>query len=124
MYSPIDMPTITGTKIKYAPFKYYGISLDIIKWINFWSHVFFHNRFKYIIERENTLSRYNTEIKQIGIPKLGIAVLAVIFGVGLFVVGFDQGHIFSIVMGETAFDEMLIHELTHDLRHAAGFPCH
>ena len=70
------------------------------------------------------MSRYNTEIKQIGIPKLGIAVLAVIFGVGLFVVGFDQGHIFSIVMGETAFDEMLIHELTHDLRHAAGFPCH
>ena len=70
------------------------------------------------------MSRYNTEIKQIGIPKLGIAVLAVIFGVGLFVVGFDQGHIFSIVMGETAFNEMLIHELTHDLRHAAGFPCH
>jgi len=70
------------------------------------------------------LSRYNTEIKQVGIPKLGIAVLAVIFGVGLFVVGFDQGHIFSIVMGETAFDEMFIHELTHDLRHAAGFPCH
>jgi len=70
------------------------------------------------------LSRYNTEIKQVGIPKLGIAILAIIFGVGLFVVGFDQGHIFSIVMGETAFDEMLIHELTHDLRHAAGFPCH
>ena len=70
------------------------------------------------------MSRYNTEIKQIGIPKLGIAILAIIFGVGLFVVGFDQGHIFSIVMGEAAFDEMFIHELTHDLRHAAGFPCH
>ena len=70
------------------------------------------------------MSRYNTEITQVGIPKLGIAILAIIFGVGLFVVGFDQGHIFSIVMGETAFDEMLIHELTHDLRHAAGFPCH
>ena len=70
------------------------------------------------------MSRYNTEIKQVGIPKLGIAILAIIFGIGLFVVGFDQGHIFSIVMGETAFDEMLIHELTHDLRHAAGFPCH
>ena len=70
------------------------------------------------------MSRYNTEIKQVGIPKLGIAILAIIFGVGLFVVGFDQGHIFSIVMVETAFDEMLIHELTHDLRHAAGFPCH
>ena len=70
------------------------------------------------------MSRYNTEIKQVGIPKLGIAILAIIFGVGLFIVGFDQGHIFSIVMGETAFDEMFIHELTHDLRHAAGFPCH
>ena len=70
------------------------------------------------------MSRYNTEIKQVGIPKLGIAILAIIFGVGLFGVGFDQGHIFSIVMGETAFDEMFIHELTHDLRHAAGFPCH
>ena len=70
------------------------------------------------------MSQYNTEVKQIGIPKLGIAILAIIFGVGLFVVGFDQGHIFSIVMGETAFDEMFIHELTHDLRHTAGFPCH
>ena len=70
------------------------------------------------------MSQYNTEVKQIGIPKLGIAILAIIFGVGLFVVGFDQGHIFSIIMGETAFDEMFIHELTHDLRHAAGFPCH
>ena len=70
------------------------------------------------------MSQYNTEVKQIGIPKLGIAILAIIFGVGLFVVGFDQGHIFSTVMGETAFNEMFIHELTHDLRHAAGFPCH
>ena len=70
------------------------------------------------------MSRYNTEIKQVSIPKLGIAILAIIFGVGLFVVGFDQGHIFSLVMGESAFDEMFIHELTHDLRHAAGFPCH
>lgn len=65
-----------------------------------------------------------TQITKSTIPKLGIAVLAVIFGIGLFVVGFDQGHIFSLVMGESAFDEMFIHELTHDLRHAAGFPCH
>ena len=85
---------------------------------------FSYNRFKYIIETKNILSQTNTEVKQITIPKLGIAILAVIFGVGLFVVGFDQGHIFSLVMGESAFDEMFIHELTHDLRHAAGFPCH
>ena len=70
------------------------------------------------------MSSYSTETKQITIPKLGIAILAAIFGIGLFVVGFDQGHIFSLIMGESAFDEMFIHELTHDLRHAAGFPCH
>jgi len=70
------------------------------------------------------LSQNQSTITKSTIPKLGIVVLAVIFGMGLFVVGFDQGHIFSIVMGESAFDEMFIHELTHDLRHAAGFPCH
>ena len=70
------------------------------------------------------MSQNQSTVTKATVPKLAIAVLAVIFGMGLFVVGFDQGHIFSIVMGESAFDEMFIHELTHDLRHAAGFPCH
>jgi len=70
------------------------------------------------------LSQNQSIVTKSTVPKLAIAVLAVIFGMGLFVVGFDQGHIFSLVMGESAFDEMFIHELTHDLRHAAGFPCH
>jgi hypothetical protein len=65
-----------------------------------------------------------TTITTYGVSKITILVLALVFGFGLFVVGFDQGHIFSVVMGEQAFDEMLIHELTHDMRHAAGFPCH
>ena len=50
--------------------------------------------------------------------------LHLIFSFGLFLVGYDQGHIFSIVQGAEAFDELFIHELTHDMRHAAGFPCH
>ena len=58
------------------------------------------------------------------IPIFAIAILAVIFAVGLFVVGFDQGHIFSVVLGEQAYEDLYIHELTHDMRHAAGFPCH
>lgn len=57
-------------------------------------------------------------------PVIAIISLAIIFSVGLFVVGFDQGHIFSIVMGEHAFEELYMHELFHDMRHAAGFPCH
>ena len=59
-----------------------------------------------------------------GIPTMAIVALAVVFAAGLFIVGFDQGHIFSLVYGEQAFDDLYIHELTHDMRHAAGFPCH
>ena len=58
------------------------------------------------------------------IPIFAIAILAIVFVVGLFVVGFDQGHIFSVVLGEQAYEDLYIHELTHDMRHAAGFPCH
>jgi len=57
-------------------------------------------------------------------PIFVIVILAVIFVVGMFVVGYDQGHIFSIVLGEQAYEDLYIHELTHDMRHAAGFPCH
>ena len=70
------------------------------------------------------LHQSQSTISKSGVSKIGIIVLAFVFGLGLFVVGFDQGHIFSLVMGEQAFDNMFIHELTHDLRHAAGFPCH
>ena len=58
------------------------------------------------------------------IPIFAIVLLTVIFVVGLFVVGYDQGHIFSVVLGEQAYEDLYIHELTHDMRHAAGFPCH
>jgi len=63
-------------------------------------------------------------VSKTGISKLAIVVLAIIFAAGLFVVGFDQGHIFSLVYGDQAFTDLYIHELTHDMRHAAGFPCH
>ena len=63
-------------------------------------------------------------ISKESIPKYAIVILAIVFVIGLFVVGYDQGHIFSLVQGEVAFDELYLHELTHDMRHAAGFPCH
>ena len=70
------------------------------------------------------LRQNQSTIIESGVSKVAVIVLALVFTLGLFVVGFDQGHIFSIVIGEEAFDNMFIHELTHDLRHAAGFPCH
>ena len=70
-----------------------------------------------------------SEIRQINttktsVPILAILALAIVFAVGLFVVGYNQGHIFSVVLGESAYADLYIHELTHDMRHAAGFPCH
>ncbi len=63
-------------------------------------------------------------ISKSDVPIFAIVLLAVVFVFGLFFVGYDQGHIFSIVLGEQAFEDLYIHELTHDMRHAAGFPCH
>ena len=57
-------------------------------------------------------------------PILAVALLAVVFAFGLFIVGYDQGHIFSVIQDVNAYEELYIHELTHDMRHAAGFPCH
>jgi cobalt transporter subunit CbtB len=43
---------------------------------------------------------------------------------GLYALALDQGFLLSLFQGAPAFDMNLIHELIHDTRHAAGFPCH
>jgi len=67
-------------------------------------------------------------VSSTGVPKLAIVALALIFVAGLFVVGFDQGQIINFVFADGSvgnpIDPMVLHELTHDMRHAAGFPCH
>ena len=67
-------------------------------------------------------------VSKTGVPKLAILALAIVFAAGLFVVGFDNGHIVNFVFAEVGstggIDPLVIHEFTHDMRHAAGFPCH
>jgi cobalt transporter subunit CbtB len=63
-------------------------------------------------------------VSKTGVSKLAILALAIVFAAGLFVVGFDNGHIVNLVFAEGGVDPLVIHELTHDMRHAAGFPCH
>ena len=63
------------------------------------------------------------------IPKVAIGILAAIFVLSMFIVGYDQGQLVQALatpMGiHLNHDQvMLIHEFNHDLRHAAGFPCH
>jgi uncharacterized membrane protein SpoIIM required for sporulation len=59
-----------------------------------------------------------------GVPKIAVGVLLGVLVLGVFVMGFDQGQIFSIAQGEQAYNDMWIHEFSHDMRHSAGFPCH
>jgi hypothetical protein len=58
------------------------------------------------------------------VPKIAIGILLAIMIFGMFIVGFDQGHLFSLAQGDQAFDTMWMHEFYHDMRHSAGFPCH
>ena len=67
---------------------------------------------------------FQTVNRFVVIPTVALLTLVSVFIVGLFVVGLDQGHIFSIINGESSFTDQFLHELTHDMRHAAGFPCH
>ena len=53
---------------------------------------------------------------------LNVIIFVLIFG--LFIVGYDQGQLFSLVQGEQAYNDLWVHEFSHDMRHAAGFPCH
>lgn len=63
-------------------------------------------------------------VKAFGGLPVAIGFLIAVLVFTMFVVGYDQGQLFSVVEGQSAFDTMWIHELTHDMRHAAGFPCH
>jgi len=51
---------------------------------------------------------YSEEItvSKSAVPTLAVVILAVIFGFGLFLVGYDQGHLFSIIQGAEAFAKM------------------
>jgi uncharacterized membrane protein SpoIIM required for sporulation len=64
------------------------------------------------------------QISETQVPKAAIGLLIFVLIFGLFIVGYDQGQLFSLVQGEQAYNDLWVHEFSHDMRHAAGFPCH
>jgi Probable cobalt transporter subunit (CbtB) len=63
------------------------------------------------------------------VPKIAVGALLVILAFGMFVVGYDQGQLAQALFVPMGIhlnhnQLMMIHEFNHDLRHAAGFPCH
>ena len=60
--------------------------------------------------------------------KIAVALLGIL-AFGMFVVGYDQGQLAQALFVPMGIhlnhnQLMMIHEFNHDLRHAAGFPCH
>lgn len=73
----------------------------------------------------NIMSSRKTVVRQTNdVPGMVVGILLAVLLFGMFIVGYDQGHTFSIVQGEEAFDSLWMHEFYHDMRHSAGFPCH
>ena len=64
------------------------------------------------------------QISEANVPKSAVGLLIFILAFGLFIVGYYQGQLFSLVQGEQAYNDLWVHEFSHDMRHAAGFPCH
>jgi hypothetical protein len=63
------------------------------------------------------------------VPKIAVGILLGILASGMFVVGYDQGQLAQALFVPMGIhlnhnQLMMIHEFNHDLRHAAGFPCH
>jgi Probable cobalt transporter subunit (CbtB) len=70
----------------------------------------------------STIRQITKEVSYV--PRIAVGILVAILLFTMFMVGFDQGHLFSMVQGQPAFDNMWMHEFYHDMRHASGFPCH
>jgi putative cobalt transporter subunit CbtB len=63
------------------------------------------------------------------VPKIAVGILLGILVFGMFAVGYDQGQLAEAFLGSIGIHPshtqlMMLHEFNHDLRHAAGFPCH
>ncbi len=62
------------------------------------------------------------------IPKKAVGILLAVLAFGVFMVGFDQGEALGISVPVDGSGESpgtnWSHEFYHDMRHAAGFPCH
>jgi uncharacterized membrane protein SpoIIM required for sporulation len=65
-----------------------------------------------------------------GVPKIAVGILLGVLVFGIFVIGFDQGQLFALAQGNPvdpanpAYHQLLMHEFSHDVRHAAGYACH
>jgi hypothetical protein len=59
--------------------------------------------------------------RRIDLGYIGTLIAALLL---FFVLLLDQGQTLSLIQGQVAYQQLLIHEAVHDARHTAGAPCH
>ena len=59
--------------------------------------------------------------RKIGLGYVGTLLAALLM---FFVLLLDQGQTLSLIQGQVAYQQLLIHEAVHDARHTAATPCH
>ena len=63
-----------------------------------------------------------------GVPRVALGILLAVLLFGIFIVGFDQGEVLGFTVPADGSGGSpgtnWAHEFYHDMRHAAGFPCH
>ncbi len=60
-----------------------------------------------------------------GVQERIIAALMIAMGLSLlYLLAFDQGQLFSVVMGQAAYQQNMLHAFFHDGRHLFAFACH
>ncbi len=80
------------------------------------------------MRHEMSLDSRNVSKESRSVPKSAVGILLVVLAFGVFMVGFDQGELLGFAVpadgsgGEPGTN--WAHEFYHDMRHAAGVPCH
>lgn len=59
--------------------------------------------------------------RKIGLGYIGTVIVALLM---FYVLLLDQGQTLSLIQGQVAYQQLLIHEAVHDARHTAAAPCH
>jgi len=59
-------------------------------------------------------------------PRLGLGYIGTLLAALLlfFVLLLDQGQTLSLIQGQIAYQQLIVHEAVHDARHTAAAPCH
>ncbi len=66
-----------------------------------------------------------TDVSQVAKPQWRAYLVSLTLGLVLFfLMALDQGQLLSLIQGQVAYSQNLIHESVHDSRHVNGMPCH